>query len=116
MLEIAQRDLFALTQATKENYGMGKTLSKNEMMNEFRKNELERIVRAGSNIDPTVTKTFWRAVKYGDVAKVRSMVANGFVVNQSSTLDQDQTLDSGVLAGPVTVTGTQTVTGTLVII
>ena len=44
------------------------------------------------------------------------MVANGFVVNQSSTLDQDQTLDSGVVAGPVTVTGTQTVTGTLVII
>ena len=44
------------------------------------------------------------------------MVANGFVVNQSSTMDQDQTLDSGVLAGPVTVSGTQTVTGTLVII
>jgi len=44
------------------------------------------------------------------------MVANGFVVNQSSTMNQDQTLDSGVLAGPVTVTGTQTVTGTLVII
>ena len=44
------------------------------------------------------------------------MVANGFVLNQSSTIDQDQTLDSGVLAGPVTVTGTQTVTGTLVII
>ena len=44
------------------------------------------------------------------------MVANNFVVNQSSTLSEDQTLDSGVLAGPVTVTGTQTVTGTLVII
>mgnify|MGYP003125150882 FL=1 len=44
------------------------------------------------------------------------MVANGFVVNQSATMDQDQTLDSGVLAGPVTITGTQTVTGTLVII
>ena len=44
------------------------------------------------------------------------MVANGFVVNQSSTMDQDQSLDSGVLAGPVTITGTQTVTGTLVII
>ena len=44
------------------------------------------------------------------------MVANGFVVNQSATMNQDQTLDSGVLAGPVTVTGTQTVTGTLVII
>ena len=44
------------------------------------------------------------------------MVANTFVVNQSSTLSEDQTLDSGVVAGPVTVTGTQTVTGTLVII
>ena len=44
------------------------------------------------------------------------MVANNFVVNQSSTLSEDQTLDSGVVAGPVTVTGTQTVTGTLVII
>jgi hypothetical protein len=44
------------------------------------------------------------------------MVANNFVVNQSSTLSEDQTLDSGVVAGPVTVTGIQTVTGTLVII
>ena len=44
------------------------------------------------------------------------LVANNFVVNQSSTLSEDQTLDSGVVAGPVTVTGTQTVTGTLVII
>ena len=44
------------------------------------------------------------------------MVANTFVVNQSSTLSEDQTLDSGVVAGPVTVTGTQTVIGTLVII
>ena len=44
------------------------------------------------------------------------MVANTFVVNQSSTLSEDQTLDSGVVAGPVTVTGTQTVTGTLVVV
>ena len=78
MLDIAQRGLFELTLATKENYGMGKTLRQNEMMNEFRSKELDRIVRAGQNIDPTVAKTFWRAVKYGDVPKVRSMVANGF--------------------------------------
>jgi hypothetical protein len=78
MLDIAQRGLFKLTQATKENYGLGKTLRRNEMMNEFRSNELDRIVRAGQNIDPTVTKTFWRAVKYGDVPKVKMMVANGF--------------------------------------
>ena len=44
------------------------------------------------------------------------MVANAFVVNQSSTISEDQTLDSGVLAGPVTITGTQTITGTLVIV
>ena len=44
------------------------------------------------------------------------MVANAFVVNQSSTISEDQTLDSGVLAGPVKITGTQTITGTLVIV
>ena len=78
MLDIAQRGLFELMQATKENYGIGKTLKRNEMMNEFRENELNRIMRAGENVDPTVAKTFWRAVKYGDVPKVRMMVANGF--------------------------------------
>jgi len=44
------------------------------------------------------------------------MVANDFVINQSSTISKDQTFDSGVLAGPVTITGTQTITGTLVVV
>jgi len=44
------------------------------------------------------------------------MVANDFVINQSSTISKDQTFDSGVLAGPVTITGTQTISGTLVVV
>lgn len=78
MLDIAQRGLFKLTQATKENYGLGKTMRRNEMMNNFRSTELDRIVRSGNSIDATVSKTFWRAVKYGDSSKVKMMVANGF--------------------------------------
>ena len=78
ILAIAQKGLFELTQATKENYGLGKVQKRNELVNEFRLNELNRIVRAGSNIDKKTAYMFWKCVKYGDVPKLRSMVANGF--------------------------------------
>ena len=78
ILAIAQQGLFELTQATKENYGMGKIIKRNELLTEFRQNELTRIIRAGSNIDKKTAYKFWKCVKYGDAPKIQSMVANGF--------------------------------------
>jgi len=78
LLAIAQKGLFELTQATKENYGMGKIIKRNALLTEFRQNELDRIIRAGSSIDKKTAYTFWKCVKYGDVPKIQSMVANGF--------------------------------------
>lgn len=78
IMAIAQKGLFELTQATKENYGLGKIIKRNELLTEFRQNELDRIVRAGSNINKKMAKMFWKCVKYGDVPKIQSMVANGF--------------------------------------
>ena len=78
LMAIAEKGLFELTQATKENYGLGKILKRNELLTEFRQNELDRIIRAGSNIDKKTAYLFWKTVKYGDVPKIQSMVANGF--------------------------------------
>jgi hypothetical protein len=78
MLAIAQKGLFGLTQAMKENYGLGKIIKRNELLTEFRQNELDRIIRAGSNIDKKTAYLFWKTVKYGDVPKIQSMCANGF--------------------------------------